>query len=272
MPRPQRLHVHSLEVYRCMLGLFTPRAKRILDLYRERGPMTDRQVMQKLGYTDMNAVRPRISSLVEAGWLVRWNKLPSNPVDRLIRPKRITRLQAILSLTEIAALEALDLPPSEAAMRGLFLYTGLRRGGLIGLDWRDLDLEGSWVRLREKGASWRVLGLTAGVVVVLRDYLLAIGPQEPVAPVFRGNYGSRIDRRVVTRIVRRWGERIGRPDLHPKLLRHTYATYFTAKHGLAAGQDALGHKDPKTTRIYAQAMPTVLGEAMRGFRYEREQD
>jgi predicted transcriptional regulator len=36
-------------------------------LEREQKPMTDREIARYLGFSDMNAVRPRITELVQAG-------------------------------------------------------------------------------------------------------------------------------------------------------------------------------------------------------------
>ena len=43
-----------------------PRQQKILDALKT-GPMTARCLMQVLGYSDMNAVRPRLTELTQAG-------------------------------------------------------------------------------------------------------------------------------------------------------------------------------------------------------------
>lgn len=54
-------------------GKLGHRAAMILDAARRGGTetyFTDRQMMAKLGFTDMNAVRPRITELIDIGLLV----------------------------------------------------------------------------------------------------------------------------------------------------------------------------------------------------------
>ena len=41
----------------------------ILDAFRRHGDMTARECAKALGYTDLNAVKPRITELCHKGWL-----------------------------------------------------------------------------------------------------------------------------------------------------------------------------------------------------------
>ena len=53
--------------------------------------------------------------------------------------------------------------------------------------------------------------------------------------------------------------------VHPHALRHTFATDLLEDTGdLALVQDALGHSDPETTRIYAKVRNGRLARAMTG--------
>lgn len=45
------------------------RCKRILEAYATYGPMTARECARKLGFTDLNAVKPRITELCQKGYL-----------------------------------------------------------------------------------------------------------------------------------------------------------------------------------------------------------
>jgi len=51
--------------------------------------------------------------------------------------------------------------------------------------------------------------------------------------------------------------------VHPHALRHTFATDLLEETGdLALVQDALGHRDPETTRVYAKVRNSRLARAM----------
>jgi predicted HTH transcriptional regulator len=64
------MHQHSLQARKDNLADFNERERVIYDLLRVHGPMTDRGVMQRLGYTDPNMVRPRITELKKSDWVV----------------------------------------------------------------------------------------------------------------------------------------------------------------------------------------------------------
>ena len=64
------VHQNSIESYHSSGPLISRRAQMVLDWVRANGRATDRQVMQGLGFTDGNAVKPRISELIQIGLLV----------------------------------------------------------------------------------------------------------------------------------------------------------------------------------------------------------
>lgn len=69
MPRPQRLHRHSLATYAEERPKLGARLSEILAVFRRDGRLTDRAVMRRLAYHDPNMVRPRITDAIKAGLL-----------------------------------------------------------------------------------------------------------------------------------------------------------------------------------------------------------
>lgn len=63
--RAQRMHVNSREAYRAERTDLKSRSLAILVEIRKNGPGTVRQIKDRMGFTEMNAVRPRITELVE---------------------------------------------------------------------------------------------------------------------------------------------------------------------------------------------------------------
>jgi hypothetical protein len=68
--RAQDVHDHSMLAHEQELSHLSKRAAQVLSWLRDNGPHTDREVMRGMGYADMNAVRPRITELVDARLLV----------------------------------------------------------------------------------------------------------------------------------------------------------------------------------------------------------
>lgn len=64
------MHENSLQAYRQTAPARLTRTQVIMQWIAGRGPVTDRQVMQGLGFSDPNKVRPRITELVDLGDLV----------------------------------------------------------------------------------------------------------------------------------------------------------------------------------------------------------
>lgn len=64
------MHTHSLDCYTAEEARFSAREEMIHGkLVAVRHAATDRQVAGWLGFADMNAVRPRITELIERGWV-----------------------------------------------------------------------------------------------------------------------------------------------------------------------------------------------------------
>lgn len=70
MSRAQAVHEHSRQAYRAERPNLSARAKLVLEWVRLHPGTTDRDIRAGLGYADMNAIRPRVTELVEAGKLV----------------------------------------------------------------------------------------------------------------------------------------------------------------------------------------------------------
>jgi hypothetical protein len=60
-------HPNSTEALKTCADTLNKRQKAIFYHLFYSGPATDREVKEKLGYTDMNQVRPRITELLRAG-------------------------------------------------------------------------------------------------------------------------------------------------------------------------------------------------------------
>ena len=127
------------------------------------------------------------------------------------------------------------------------LTTGARRGELMGLRWRDVDLQHQVAHVgRTKNGDAKSLPLTAAVIA----HMEAIqGP--PAAFVFGSD--RRADRPYTFQ--QRWYEAVKLAKLRDvtfHTLRHTCASYL-AQSGASLVEigDLLGHRDLKMTRRYA---------------------
>ncbi len=136
----------------------------------------------------------------------------------------------------------------------LLTLTGCRRAEILGLRWREVDLERGDLRLEttESGASTRPIGraaIEATTTIRSRMYGHAQAPRE--ALVCPSESGSQIDGHNLDRAWRQVRERLGLTmRLHD--LRHSAATSILEAGGrLEDAAAALGHRTLRMAQRYA---------------------
>ena len=107
------LHTHTAAAHEMgrVSGEFSKRAQLCLETVRALGTCTDRQVLTALRMHDMNAVRPRLTELVQDGWLEECGAVIDgvtaksvrqlrvvDPAERARREERLTRAAEELQL------------------------------------------------------------------------------------------------------------------------------------------------------------------------------
>ena len=162
------------------------------------------------------------------------------------------------------------LPDCESdfrCMMYLLLTTGLRRGELMGLQWRDFDFQNMTLEVSrnityspEKGNvidtpktenSVRTIPLLPFVAAQLLEYRALERPQSSeTAFVFPSDRGDNIPRtpNAVTHRVKRFMKANGLPDMSPHDLRHSCATLLLDNGAdIKSVQEILGHTNASTT-------------------------
>ena len=191
-------------------------------------------------------------------YLMRDHGLTGNPCTGLRAPKSPKTLPQALSPDEAARLVDLPADTTEAirdkAMFELFYSSGLRLAELVNLDPPQLDMNAGEVRVTGKGSKTRIVPLGNFAITALQDWLAVrdqlAKPGE--AALFVGQRGQRISPRVVQLRMKEWGIKQGiTSNVHPHLLRHSFATHVLQSSGdLRAVQEMLGHASISTTQVY----------------------
>lgn len=84
------MHINSLTAYYEEKEKLHRRQQNILSfLENQRVEMTDRQIMFRMGFTEPNAVRPRITELIEKGFLEECGKVKCLVTKKNVRTVRI---------------------------------------------------------------------------------------------------------------------------------------------------------------------------------------
>jgi uncharacterized membrane protein YccC len=98
MRRPHdqhRMHAHSLASYEQELPRFGTMKREILDVFKRCGQMTDREALTlyRQFAQDMNLVRPKITALLDDGFLVESDQRFDTLTKRVVRVCRAATQQ-----------------------------------------------------------------------------------------------------------------------------------------------------------------------------------
>jgi integrase/recombinase XerC len=136
------------------------------------------------------------------------------------------------------------------------LNTGLRLQEATALRLDDLQLserKGSLLVRQGKGNKERSVPLNATARKALRDWL-DVRPEDSGPYVWvavEAEADKRLSGRAVQRVLTRYGQAAGLPDLTPHVARHTFAKNLVDSGvGLEKVARLLGHANLNTTRIY----------------------
>lgn len=193
-------------------------------------------------------------------YLMRDHGYTDNPCMGLRAPKSAKTLPQALSPDEASHL--MDIPADnvpairDKAMIELLYSSGLRLAELVGLELADMNahLSAGEVRVTGKGSKTRVVPLGSYAITALQAWMAVreelAQPDEPA--LFVGARGLRISPRVVQLRMKAWGIKLGiTSNVHPHLLRHSFATHVLQSSGdLRAVQEMLGHASISTTQVY----------------------
>ena len=142
----------------------------------------------------------------------------------------------------------------------ILLYTGLRRGELFLLQWRDIDFERGIIRLRSettKTGRQRTAPLLSNVRTILCELQSEAGAVGPNARIFDGNNHRAV---AFSLKLKAACEQIGLTGITAHSLRHTFSTWCN-QYGVDpfAQKEALGHAKLSQTADYThQSNETFL--------------
>jgi integrase len=184
---------------------------------------------------------------------VEWGELNQNAAQGARLPKQPEGKTRYLTPGEFhALLEA--APEWMRAPIAFAVATGMRRGSMLALRWRDVDFKHRRIYLRNtKTGGLQVLPLTDAA----RRVLNSMGPAAPSDLVFDG-----VDGQKLSVYIRRVFAKLGIEDASLHTLRHTSASWMVQQGvDLYAVGQFLGHKTPRMTQRYAHLSPDYMAEA-----------
>lgn len=230
------------------------KAKPVIELTSEQLNSYFLYCIKKLNHPE-NQVYSRMNA-VKCYFKLVLNK--ESVFDTVIRPKPLLTLPTVLSKQEIKRLFGQTDNFKHLLLLKMAYGMGLRVSELIALDICDIDFDRKQVHIRNaKGKKDRYVNLPESILALYSDYLKMYQPEKHL---FEGQFGGRYSTRSAQAVFKQSLKkaRINKSSgIHG--LRHSFATHL-----LEAGTDMvfiqklLGHKNIKTTEIYAKVSNKML--------------
>jgi integrase/recombinase XerC len=255
----RRLAANTLEAYArdgALLASLSPG--------RDPGELTSHDIRRFIATLHGKGSSPRSLARVLSSWrgffewLVRRREVAANPCAGVRPPKAAKTLPATLSPDEAVRLVAIeDGSPMGVRDRAIFelaYSSGLRVSELTGLDIDALEARSGEIRVTGKGAKTRIVPVGEHALSALAAWLtVRNGLAKPgEKALFVGSSGRRVSVRDVQRRIKRWAAAAGiDADVHPHMLRHSFASHVLQSSGdLRAVQEMLGHASIASTQVY----------------------
>ena len=230
-------------------------------LERFNQSLREREQLRRPGKMSPVTINKRMSALrTFFSWASKSKIIQSNPAAEYHLPKLARRLPKALTPEQIKKLIDLPMTLRERAAICLILDSGLRLSESANLQLSDVDLNRGVAHVRHgKGDKERYVVFGDETRITLQEWFnerhASFGEQE-VFVGQRGKLGSQGLYKLIKHTARRAGV-----ELHPHMLRHTFATQYLDNGGSIVDlRDLLGHTDIKTTTIYVSVSLARLCE------------
>ena len=221
-----------------------------------------------------SSINRKISSLKHFYLFLHKKKLvQSNPIANFSGPKNIRPLPKSISQLDVESLiHAPDCKNfvglRDRAMLELLYATGVRISELINLQYTNIDLNRSLIKVMGKGNKERMIPFGENALSSLFDYInyrrennLSLSSRD----FFISQQGKKITRQAFWHRIKSYLQQTGLPiDISPHTLRHAFATHLLNNGAdLRSVQMLLGHSDLSTTQIYTHIAKQRLSEMVK---------
>lgn len=259
----------SIESYKLDLRSFNDYIKKDLK------NITTEEILQYLNLLRKDLKPKSVNRHISAlkgfyNYLVDEKYIKSSPLENISVLKTQKNLPKYLTINEVDQL--LNFPLNTAfdyrnkAMLEVMYATGLRVSELVSLEYSNVDLYNSVIRVKGKGKKERIvpIGETASYYLkkYVEEYRNKLIIKENYNELFLNNHGKPISRngfnfileniRIKTKIEK---------ELTPHVLRHSFATHLLEGGAdVRSIQEMLGHENISTTNIYTHVVDEILRE------------
>jgi len=191
---------------------------------------------------------------------IKYNYLLKNPVSGVEKPKYKKKSSRFLSKEEIKLILA-NCGTRLYPILLTFLYTGIRKEELRNLEWNDIDFKNRVIRINVKDFWEPKNGLSRTIPIKAELFNVLRNLEKRSNWVFSTQSGSQV--RHIRRDLVNICDRLDIKNVNLHTFRHTFASHLVMSGvDLPTVQKLLGHKDIKTTMIYAHLAPEHIIQAV----------
>lgn len=191
-------------------------------------------------------------------FLIFEGHLKKNPAEDLDSPKKSSYLPNFLNQSDVETLISQPDVSSESGLRDralleLMYSSGLRVSEAVGIQIKDVNLDGGVITCTGKGSKTRKIPVGASAVEWLKSYFVLRRKHEDldVQNLFVTPAGRPLNRQMIHRLVKEYAKKCGLENVSPHTLRHSFATHLIQNRAdIRSVQQMLGHADISTTQIY----------------------
>lgn len=265
MESEKRFSAHTVDAYLSDLKQFSLFAS---DQYESTSLSTVTSAMVRSWIIDMmdqdissRSVNRKLSTLkTYFRFLQREGDISVNPMSKVISPKNGSRLPVYLEKNDMEALVSDEMfAEGFSGVRDklvilLFYYTGMRRGEMLGLNLRSVNLQKKTIKVLGKGNKERLIPLNDEMEKSIIDYIEAraqiCDPSENTLIVT--DKGRPAYPNFIYRLVKSYMARVSTiQKKSPHILRHTFATHMLNNGAdLNSIKEILGHANLSATQVY----------------------
>lgn len=218
-----------------------------------------------MGMTDSGAQPTTVNRNLSAlrsffSYLMRIGAVEVNPATKVKGPKKAKPLPYFLKESETDRLMDSALYPADfiglrdRTILTLFYETGIRLSELEGLNYADVDLISSQLKVTGKRNKQRIVPFGPELKSLLEQYQAARESHcEPTeCALFINGKGKRLNKGSIAQLTHKYLSMVTTiKKRSPHVLRHTFATQILNHDGnLETVKELLGHESVATTEIY----------------------
>ena len=194
-------------------------------------------------------------------YLIKVGCVTTNPLSKVVPPKSTHKMPYFLTPAETnSVIDDVVYPEGFFGLRDLmvielFYFTGVRVSELVNIKVKDVNLDGSTVKVFGKGAKERIIPIHPELKRMLHEYILQkedFSPSNQVPYHIVSNSGRKSYPQMLYRVVNKYLSMVTSLEKKsPHVLRHTFATHLLNQGAdINAIKELLGHADLSATQVY----------------------